>query len=137
MKAAIINGKGQTPVYGEIEAPQTAEGMVKVHVKASALSHLSKIRSQGNHYSSDTVYPKKILQKLFDCLNEDGKLTIIDFDKNDQVNHPKVHNGFSHEALRKLLFEAGFKSAEIRTFHYGERLFMNQDASVFIASGLK
>ena len=38
----------------------------------------------------------KILQGLFNILNEGGKLIIIDFDKNDKINHPKVHNGFSH-----------------------------------------
>lgn len=83
---------------------------------------------------SDT---KKILEALFDKLNDGGKLIVVDFDKNDQVSNPKVHNGFSHEVLQKLLAEIGFKSAEIKTFHYGERLFMNQDASMFIAVGMK
>src|SRR5690625_2868266 len=36
----------------------------------------------------------KILQQLFNTLNNDGKLIIIDFDKNDHITHPKVHNGF-------------------------------------------
>lgn len=58
MKAAIINAKGQSPVYGEIEAPTASQGMILIDVKASALSHLSKARSQGNHYSSDAVFPK-------------------------------------------------------------------------------
>lgn len=58
MKAAIINGKGQSPIYGEIEAPKASKDMIVLDVKASALSHLSKVRSQGNHYSSDTIYPK-------------------------------------------------------------------------------
>ncbi|SEM51639.1 ubiE/COQ5 methyltransferase family protein [Mesobacillus persicus] len=37
----------------------------------------------------------KILQELFDILNNGGKLIIVDFDKNDKIHHPKVHNGFS------------------------------------------
>lgn len=57
MKAAIINEKGQSPVYGEIETPKNRQGMLLIHVKASALSPLSKVRAQGNHYSSDSVYP--------------------------------------------------------------------------------
>jgi ubiquinone/menaquinone biosynthesis C-methylase UbiE len=80
---------------------------------------------------------KKILQELFDILNNDGKLIIIDFDKNDKIHHPKVHNGFSHEELKKRLSEVGFKSIEIKTFHHGNRIFMNQDASMFISSSIK
>ncbi|KQL18459.1 class I SAM-dependent methyltransferase [Cytobacillus solani] len=80
---------------------------------------------------------KKILQELFNILNIGGKLIIIDFDKNDKINHPKVHNGFSHEELKKRLSEAGFKSIEIKTFYQGNRIFMNQDASMFISSSIK
>lgn len=80
---------------------------------------------------------KKILQELFSILTIGGKLIIIDFDKNDKINHPKVHNGFSHEELKKRLSEAGFKSIEIKTFYHGNRIFMNQDASMFISSSIK
>ncbi|SMP68890.1 class I SAM-dependent methyltransferase [Anoxynatronum buryatiense] len=80
---------------------------------------------------------KKILQELFNILNNDGKLIIIDFDKNDKINHPKVHNGFSHEELRRRLTEVGFKSNEIKTFYHGNRIFMNQDASMFISISIK
>jgi ubiquinone/menaquinone biosynthesis C-methylase UbiE len=80
---------------------------------------------------------KKILQKLFTILNDSGKLIIVDFDKNDKINHPKVHNGFSHDELKKSLSEVGFKSIEIKTFYHGKRIFMNQDASMFLSSSIK
>ncbi len=80
---------------------------------------------------------RKVLQALFNILNDGGKLLIIDFDKNDKINHPKVHNGFSHEELKRTLSEVGFISTEIRTFHHGNRIFMNQDASMFISSSIK
>ncbi|WP_164667232.1 class I SAM-dependent methyltransferase [Virgibacillus doumboii] len=80
---------------------------------------------------------EKILQALFNVLNNGGKLIIVDFDKNDKINHPKVHNGFSHEELKKDLTEVGFKSNEVKTFHHGHRIFMNQDASMFICSSIK
>ncbi|GEL77638.1 class I SAM-dependent methyltransferase [Tenuibacillus multivorans] len=80
---------------------------------------------------------KKILQELFNILNDGGKIIIVDFDKNDKVNHPKVHNGFSHEELKKRLSEVGFKSIEIKTFYHGNRIFMNQDASMFISTSIK
>jgi len=79
----------------------------------------------------------KILQELFGILNDDGKLIIIDFDKNDKIQHPNVHNGFSHEELKKRLTDIGFKSTEMKTFFHGQRIFMNQDASMFISSSIK
>lgn len=80
---------------------------------------------------------KKILHELFNILNNGGKLIIIDFDKNDKIKHPKVHNGFSHEEVKKRLSEVGFKSIEIKTFYHGNRIFMNQDASMFISTSIK
>ncbi|MCF2648973.1 class I SAM-dependent methyltransferase [Niallia circulans] len=80
---------------------------------------------------------KGILQELFSILNTDGKLIIVDFDKNDNISHPKVHNGFSHEELKKILSEVGFKSSKMKTFYHGNRIFMNQDASMFISSSIK
>ncbi|MFS0559645.1 methyltransferase domain-containing protein [Terribacillus sp. 179-K 1B1 HS] len=80
---------------------------------------------------------EKILQELFHILHDDGKLIIVDFDKNNKINHPKVHNGFSHDELKDTLSAVGFKSTEIRTFHHGNRIFMNQDASMFISSSIK
>jgi len=78
-----------------------------------------------------------ILKELFTVLNNGGKLIIVDFDKNEKINHPKVHNGFVHEELKNKLAEVGFKSVEMKTFHHRERVFINQDASMFIASCIK
>lgn len=80
---------------------------------------------------------KMVLQRLFSILNDGGKLIIVDFDKNDKVNHPKVHNGFKHESLKSILLDVGFKIVDIKTFYRGNRLFMNQDASMFIANVTK
>ena len=80
---------------------------------------------------------KKILHEVFNKLNNDGKLIIVDFDKTDKINHPKVHNGFAHKELENILSGAGFKSNNIRTFYHGERIFMNQDASMFISTSVK
>jgi ubiquinone/menaquinone biosynthesis C-methylase UbiE len=80
---------------------------------------------------------KKILQEMHKILNDGGKLIIVDFDKNDQISHPKVHNGFSHEELGERLSQAGFTSNKMRTFYHGNRIFMNQDASMFISTSIK
>lgn len=80
---------------------------------------------------------EKILQNLFSVLNDGGELWIVDFDKNENISHPKVHNGFAHEDLKEKLKEAGFASTEIHTFHHGEKIFMKQDASMFLARSVK
>lgn len=79
----------------------------------------------------------KILRELYNILNDDGKLIIIDFDKNDKINHPMVHNGFEHNELKQKLQEVGFAATTIETFHHGNRIFMNQDASMFISTSVK
>jgi ubiquinone/menaquinone biosynthesis C-methylase UbiE len=80
---------------------------------------------------------EKILQTLFSMLNDSGKLIIIDFDKNENINHPKVHNGFTQQELKNRLAGVGFNSTEMKTFYHGQDIFMKQDASMFIASSRK
>lgn len=80
---------------------------------------------------------KQILQKLYNIINNEGKLIIVDFDLNDKINHPNVHNGFSHKELKLTLSEVGFKTVETNTFHHGKNIFMNKDASLFISTSTK
>jgi ubiquinone/menaquinone biosynthesis C-methylase UbiE len=76
---------------------------------------------------------KKILKKLYHSLNEGGRLILIDFDKNEHVSHPKVHNGFLASDLSELLAQVGFSNSKIENFHHGKNVFMKQDADLFIA----
>lgn len=62
---------------------------------------------------------------------------MVDFDKNENIQHPTVHNSFSHEELKETLAEVGFSSTEMRTFYHGKQIFMKQDASMFLASSVK
>ncbi|MBY8908999.1 class I SAM-dependent methyltransferase [Salinicoccus roseus] len=80
---------------------------------------------------------RPLLESLYKALNPGGSLIIVDFDKNHAIDHPKVHNGFAHEEMRGLMMEAGFQVPAIRTFHHGERIFMNTDASLFLATGMR
>jgi NADPH:quinone reductase-like Zn-dependent oxidoreductase len=57
MKAGIITAAGKTPVYGDFKEPVAAQGRELITVTASALSHFSKSRSSGSHYSSDGAFP--------------------------------------------------------------------------------
>lgn len=80
---------------------------------------------------------KLILKNLADLLNPGGQLFIVDFNKNEAVNHPKVHNGFKHEELKQSLAEAGLTPIKLETFHEGKNLFMKQSASLFLAISQK
>ena len=57
MKAGIITAAGKTPVYGDFKEPVASQGRELITVTASALSHFSKSRSSGSHYSSDGAFP--------------------------------------------------------------------------------
>jgi NADPH:quinone reductase-like Zn-dependent oxidoreductase len=57
MKAAIVRTAGAAPVYGEFPEPVAEAGEVIVQVEASALSHLTKGRASGQHYSSTAGLP--------------------------------------------------------------------------------
>jgi NADPH:quinone reductase-like Zn-dependent oxidoreductase len=57
VKAAVVRGKGQTPVWGEFDEPVAAEGEQLVTVAAAALTSLTKGRAAGTHYSATGEYP--------------------------------------------------------------------------------
>jgi NADPH:quinone reductase-like Zn-dependent oxidoreductase len=57
MKAAIVRGAGQTPVYGEFNEPAPIEGESRIAVTAAAISHVVKSRASGAHYSSPGQFP--------------------------------------------------------------------------------
>ena len=57
MKAAIVNGPDQTPVYGEFDEPKAQAGHELITVTASALSQFTKSRTSGAHYSADGAFP--------------------------------------------------------------------------------
>ena len=57
MKAAIVVEAGRVPVYGDFRDPVPTAGKTVVRVTASAVSHLTKGRAAGAHYSADTKPP--------------------------------------------------------------------------------
>jgi NADPH:quinone reductase-like Zn-dependent oxidoreductase len=57
MKAAVISQTGQAPVFGDFERPIAAPGEELVAVHASALSHFTKSRASGAHYSASSALP--------------------------------------------------------------------------------
>ena len=58
MKAAIVEQAGHAPAYGDFQEPAPAPGMSVVRVAASAISHVTKSRASGAHYSADGGLPR-------------------------------------------------------------------------------
>ncbi|MBC6316452.1 class I SAM-dependent methyltransferase [Listeria grandensis] len=131
-----------------------AENMVAIINEKLASHPLQNVSALVSDFTADTIPVKAdiilvslvllhipdtkiILEQLYKTLNENGKLIIVDFDKNPQISHPKVHNGFVAAELEELLAQTGFKNATIEVFHHGNNLFMNQDAALFIATSSK
>ena len=57
MKAAIVRAAGQPPVYGDFAEPVPSDGDYRVAVTAAAMSHVTKSRASGSHYSSSGQFP--------------------------------------------------------------------------------
>ncbi len=57
MKAAIVQGPGQTPVYGDFAEPKPAPGENRIRVTAAALSPNVRGRASGAHYSASHQFP--------------------------------------------------------------------------------
>ena len=78
-----------------------------------------------------------LLAKLHAVLNDEGHLLIVDFNKNDKVVSDLVHNGFDQEQLKASMLRMGYKDIRSKTIYSGTKLFMNQDASLFIMDAKK
>lgn len=57
MKAAIVQGAGQAPVFRDFEEPVPTEGENRIAVTAAAVSQNVKSRASGRHYSSTDQFP--------------------------------------------------------------------------------
>jgi len=57
VKAAIVKGAGQAPIYGDFSEPPPAEGESLIIVSAAAISPVVRSRASGKHYSSSGHFP--------------------------------------------------------------------------------
>ncbi|MBW5446170.1 methyltransferase [Cohnella sp. CFH 77786] len=78
-----------------------------------------------------------VLARLFDVLNDGGHLLIVDFDKNEKVVPDIVHNGFNQAELTDMMIKIGYRLIQSKTFYTGSKLFMGQDASMFVLDSRK
>lgn len=78
-----------------------------------------------------------VLSRLYDILNPGGHLIITDFNKNDEVVSDLVHNGFDLEELSDIMLKIGYKNVQSKTIYSGSKIFMGQDASMFVLDSQK
>lgn len=132
-----------------------AEGMVRQAQYKIEAAGLQGISAQCWDLAAETAPPIRVdyvvlaqvllhipevpamLSHLYDLLNEDGHLLIVDFNKDECIVSDKVHNGFDQAALIHQVKAAGFTRAEAATFYHGERLFMGKDASLFLLDAIR
>ena len=57
MKAAIVTELGKAPVYADFDEPVAGDGEVVIDVAAAPLSHVTRYRASGTHYSSAGSLP--------------------------------------------------------------------------------
>ncbi|MDT1939930.1 MULTISPECIES: class I SAM-dependent methyltransferase [Carnobacterium] len=80
---------------------------------------------------------ESLLSNLYQSLNRNGQLLIIDFDYNEAVVSDNVHSGFKQQELIQTMKKIGFTDVKSTTFYHGSQLFMNQDASLFMLEATK
>lgn len=78
-----------------------------------------------------------VLSRLYDVINEGGHLLIVDFNKNEQIVSDLVHNGFDQIELTNIMTEIGYKNVQSKTFYTASKIFVGQDASMFILDSQK
>lgn len=78
-----------------------------------------------------------ILTRLFDVLDNGGHLLIVDFNKNEQIVSDIVHHGFDQIELASIMTRIGYKNVQSKTFYTGSKIFMGQDASMFVLDSQK
>jgi NADPH:quinone reductase-like Zn-dependent oxidoreductase len=57
MKAAMVVTAGEAPVYGDFRDPVATAGKQLIRVSAASISHVTKSRASGTHYSSEGALP--------------------------------------------------------------------------------
>src|ERR1700733_6005889 len=57
MKAAIVKELGTAPVFADFDEPTAGAGEVLIDVSAAPLSHVTRYRASGTHYSSAGSLP--------------------------------------------------------------------------------
>lgn len=122
-KVADLNVQNVDTLCFDIEM----EGLSDIHADyifmAQVLLHINDI--------------ELVLSRLFNVLNEGGHLLIVDFNKNENVVSDIVHNGFNQVELTDIMTKIGYRNIQAKTIYNGSKIFMGQDASMFVLDSQK
>jgi NADPH:quinone reductase-like Zn-dependent oxidoreductase len=77
MKAAIVRGVGQTPIYDDFAEPVTSSTENRIRVTAAALSQVVRSRASGKHYSSSGRFPFIAGVDGVGCLDDGSRVYFI------------------------------------------------------------
>lgn len=122
-KIKSLNKTNIKAIEGDLLAPNKT----KLHQSYDVILLSLVLLHSGNYMA--------LLQQLATQLNRNGILIIVDFDKNENVSHPNIYNGFEQKDIHKALRKIGLSNINSHTFYQGKNIFMNKDASLFLASG--
>ena len=93
------------------------------------------------HHIIETEF---ILTRLFNLLNKDGRLLIIDLDPDNGNFHANRsdfdgHNGFEQSFLHDICKKIGFRKTDIKTFYHGSKIVDGNEKpySFFIMDAMK
>ncbi len=78
-----------------------------------------------------------VLSRLYETLEKDGHLIIVDFDKNEKIASDMVHNGFDQAELTDVMSKIGYRDIQSKTIYTGSKIFMGYDASLFVLDSHK
>ena len=144
--ALVDSSKGMIDIlHSKIEKYETSN-MVAYHLDITNKNLLDMkfdviYTSMVLHHIHDT---KDIIKRLYELLNKDGYLCIVDLDEEDgsfHKNYPEFdgHNGFNQEELKNTLISCGFKGVESNTFYFDEKVIGNEtvEYSLFLMKGKK
>jgi NADPH2:quinone reductase len=77
MRAAVLHQHGASPVCGDFEAPQSADGQVVVDVEAAGVNHLDLAKASGRFYTGPPPVPSVVGSDGVGCL-ADGRRVFFD-----------------------------------------------------------
>ncbi|WP_315118123.1 class I SAM-dependent methyltransferase [uncultured Clostridium sp.] len=142
----IDSSKGMIDILNSKINKYSVENMFPYHIDIFNENTLNKkfdviYNSMVLHHIHDT---ESTIKKLYELLNEDGQLCIVDLDGEDGSFHKEHknfdgHNGFNQKDLKSILIASGFKDIESNTFFYGEKIIGEEKAkySLFLMKGRK
>lgn len=107
----------------DLEAGETTEQRADCILLVQVLLHIPDIQP--------------FLAQLKKLLNPGGRLILVDFDGAPDIVSDLVHPGFSQAELAGSLTSLGFSKVNSHTFYYGEKIFMGQNASLFLMEAVK